>query len=172
MPCWSRQIEGQEGELAQQFWGAGGRRRTTMFTYGHGHFFFSGVSWDPTWAWDTPAKLSWDEWTDQSHLKYTEMSYTWNVHGWAILEMYMDWQLYLKCTQMSYTWNIYRWAIPAMFMDELHSSVNCARWTLIETPVDSTAKEGLVPGERKVRLTLKEAQWSQSYRNEITSPTF
>ena len=147
-------------------------RRRTMFTCGHGHVSFSQV-----WREIPPGigmllpNSGWDECTDESHLKYTEMSYIWNVHGWAILEMYMDWQLYLKCTQMSYTWNIHRGAIPEMYIDELHSSVNCARWALTETRIDSTAREGLVPGERKVWLTLKEAQWSQSYRNEITSPT-
>lgn len=173
-------------------WGAGRGACTAILgcRWGRGQcllmdmacFFFSGVMWDPTWAWDAPAKLRlrwvyrWvtlEIYRDELYLKCTWMSsYTWNVHGWAILEMYMDWQLYLKCTQMSYTWNIHRGAIPEMYTDELHCSANCARWALTETHIDSTAREGLVPGERKVWLTLKEAQWSQSYRNEITSPTF
>ena len=130
MPCWSRQIEVQEGELAQQFWGAGGRRRRTMFTYGHGHVSFSQVWHEiPPGHGTLLPNSGWDEWTDQSHLKYTEMSYTWNVHGWAIHEMYMD-ELYLKCTWIgNYTWNVHRWAILEIYIDELYLQCSWMSYT-------------------------------------------
>lgn len=50
--------------------------------------------------------------------------------------------------------------------------LNSTRWALTETEINSTAKEGLVPRTRKVWLTLKEAEWSQSSKNGITIPTF
>ena len=162
-------------------WGAGRGACTAILgcRWGRGQcllmdmacFFFSGVMWDPTWAWDAPAKLRlrwvyrWvtlEIYRDELYLKCTWMSYTWNVHGLAAIpEMYTD-ELYLKYTQRSYTRNVHRWAALLCELCKVSSYRN-THWFHSQGGVSSRGKESLVNSEGSTMITKLQKWNNQSY---------
>ena len=161
----------QEGELAQQFWGAGGEKEDNVYLWTWACFFFSGVTWDPTWDWDASAKLRlrwvyrWvtlEIYRDELYLKCTWMSYTWNVHGLAAIpEMYTD-ELYLKYTQRSYTRNVHRWAALLCELCKVSPYIN-THWFHSQGGISFRGKESLVNSEGSTMITKLQKWNNQSY---------